>query len=67
MLRAETPDRNPDGRVLPDHPKHPDLPFKAVARIQIPLGPPLKEQISRKVRFSRDRVASYLGRVWDAS
>jgi len=40
--RDEIPDRDPDGRVLPGHRKLPDLPFKAVARVQIPLGPPLK-------------------------
>src|SRR3990170_3960150 len=39
MPRDETPDRNPDGRVLPGHRNIPDLPFKAVARVQIPLAP----------------------------
>jgi hypothetical protein len=38
MPRDETPDRNPDGRVPPGHEKRPDLPFKAVARVQIPMG-----------------------------
>jgi hypothetical protein len=45
-------------------------PFKAVARVQIPVGGTTKRAgviIRRKVRFSSDGVLSYLGRVWDAS
>jgi hypothetical protein len=48
MSRDETPDRSQDGRVLPGHRTTPDLPFKAVARVQIPLGPPVKMGSTRR-------------------